>query len=75
MLGDYIPVTSLSIILGMWLIMTLKSEIAWVAVGSPSSVIRAPAVVAKAGGPGLGSQWLPSLFFLFQLALTIMLMG
>ena len=50
MLGDLIIlIDSLSISLGM--------EIAWVAVGNHSSVVRAPA--AKAGGPRFfSSSWL-----------------
>ena len=68
MLGDLvIPVDSLSITLGMGLSITLKSysEVAWVAVGDRSSVVRVPA--ARAGGPVFDSRCLP-FFSLFQLA-------
>ena len=49
-----ILVDSLSIILDMGLIVYHPkrwSEIAWVAVGGRSSVVRAPCAAAKAGGP------------------------
>ena len=58
MLGDLvIPVGSLSISLVMGLSITLKSysEVAWVAVGDRSSMVRVPA--AKAGGPVYDSWW------------------
>ena len=73
MLGDLIiPVDSLSISLGMGLSITLKAGVKLpVAVGSHSSVVRAPAV--KAGGPWFNTQWLPYLFSLP--AGLLMLMG
>ena len=58
MLGDLvISVGSLSISLVMGLSITLKSysEVAWVAVGDRSSMVRVPA--AKAGGPVYDSWW------------------
>ena len=63
MLGDLIiPVDSLSINWGMGLSITLKAGVkfALVAVGSHGSVARTP--VAKAGGPGFDSRWLPWVF-------------
>ena len=60
MLGDLVvPVDSLSISLGMGLSITPKScsEVAWVAGGDRSSVVRVPA--ARAGRPVFDSQWLP----------------
>ena len=50
---------------------TCWNEITWVAVGSHSSVVKAPA--AKAGGPRFDSQWLPGFFALP--AGLLMLMG